>query len=189
MKGVLAEHMAVRSRVGMFDVSHMGDILVTGPDAVALMNCVLPSNVSSIKTGKSAYTAFLNKSGLLIDDTIVYRISEDKVFFVPNAATTEEVLNWLVSNSKGFNVKIQNLSSDLACFAIQGPLSKDVAADLGIVFPEPFTFSFQSDKYGGRNEINKKNDLIVSGTGYTGEPGFEMVVDVRSCNKWWVSAI
>jgi len=184
-EGILVEHMAVRSRVGMFDVSHMGDILVTGEDAVALMNSVLPNNVSSIETGKSAYTAFLNDSGLLIDDTIIYRIAEDKILFVPNASTTEEVLNWLISKSKGFNAKIQNLSDELACFAVQGPLSRDVASDLRIEFPEPFTFSFQPDRYGGRNKINDKNDILVSGTGYTGEPGFELIIDARTSKKWW----
>ena len=83
-EGILAEHMAVRKKVGIFDVSHMGDIVVTGPDAINLMNSVLPSRVDAIQTGKCAYTAFLNESGLLIDDTIIYRISNDAILFVPN---------------------------------------------------------------------------------------------------------
>ncbi len=188
-EGILAEHMAVRKKVGIFDVSHMGDIIVTGPDAINLMNSVLPSRVDAIQTGKCAYTAFLNESGLLIDDTIIYRISNDAILFVPNAATTEEVLSWLISNSRKFNVKITNLSADLACFAIQGPESRMVAKDLGIIFPEQFTFSFQHDRYGGKNGINGKNDLIVSGTGYTGEPGFELIVDAESSSKWWSAAV
>ncbi|MCL4451450.1 MAG: glycine cleavage system aminomethyltransferase GcvT [Candidatus Thermoplasmatota archaeon] len=188
-EGILAEHMAVRKRVGMFDVSHMGDIVVKGPDAVKLMNSLLPSKIDAIQPGKCMYTAFLDEAGLLIDDTIVYRVSNDTIFFVPNAATTETVLNWLQTNSKAFNVKITNLSRELGCFAIQGPESRQVANDIGIVFPEPFTFSFQQDKYGGKNGVNGKNDLIVSGTGYTGEPGFELIVDAESSNKWWNDAI
>jgi aminomethyltransferase len=188
-EGILAEHMAVRKKVGIFDVSHMGDIVVTGPDAVSLMNTLLPSKIDAIQPGKCMYTAFLNESGFLIDDTIIYRVSNDTIFFVPNAATTDEVLEWLIRNSKQFNVKISNLSNDLACFAVQGPESKAVANDLGIKFPEQFTFSFQHDVYGGKNKINGKNDLIVSGTGYTGEIGFELIVDAESSNRWWNAAV
>ena len=188
-EGILAEHMAVRKKVGMFDVSHMGDIVVRGPDALKFMNFLLPSKIDAVQPGKCMYTAFLDEGGLLIDDTIVYRINDDTIFFVPNAATTEAVLNWITVNSKTFNVKIIDLSRELACFAIQGPESRHVADDLGITFPEPFTFSFQHDKYGGKNGVNGKNELIVSGTGYTGESGFELIVDAGSSNEWWKAAI
>jgi aminomethyltransferase len=188
-EGILAEHMAVRKTVGIFDVSHMGDIVVTGPDAIKFMDSLLPSRIDAIQPGRCAYTAFLDESGFLIDDTIIYRISSDTIFFVPNAATTGEILEWLTGKSKEFNVKITNISMDLACFAIQGPQSRAVAKDLDIVFPEQFTFSFQHDIYGGKNAINGKNDLIVSGTGYTGEPGFELIVDVQSSGKWWNAAV
>lgn len=139
---IIEEHMAVRTHAGIFDVSHMGDIVVEGSDALRFMDYILPTKVSSMKDGEAAYSAFLSERGTMIDDTIVYRMNEEKVFFVPNAATTEKIRNHLTQTSYKFNVNIYNFSENVFCIALQGPESEHVLKEISLP-PQvkPFTFS------------------------------------------------
>ncbi len=181
--GILKEHMYVRKNAGIFDVSHMGDVLVEGPDVIDFLNYVLPTDISVLKDGECTYTAFLDQDGLIIDDTIVYRISEHKFFFVPNASTTKQVFSWVSGLKQDFDVELTDHSNELACIAVQGPRTKEIASNLNLNFPEPFKFSYiQADHL---NPITSANDGIISGTGYTGEIGFELIVPREESTKWW----
>ncbi len=182
--GIMAEHMSVRKKVGIFDVSHMGDIKVSGEGAIKLLESVLPSSIGSIEVGRAAYTAFLNESGNLIDDTIVYRLSEDSFFFVPNAATTDLIYSW-VRDHNSISAKVSNVSDKISCFAVQGPLSVSVANDLGFPLPKQFSFDLHEDDFHGYNHITGGENVIFSGTGYTGETGFELIVSNDSALEWW----
>lgn len=180
---ILNEHMAVRSHVGIFDVSHMGDITITGKDSVSFLDHVLPSNISKMKSNEAQYTAFLDESGNMIDDTIVYRMNDDSFFFVPNASTTDLIYEWVKKNSNGYDISIKNVSDKLSCIAVQGPQSTEVAENMGIKFPEFFTFHYQDSEH--VNYITGTEGTIVSGTGYTGEKGFELIVPNEDTVKIW----
>ena len=180
---IMREHMYVRKAVGIFDVSHMGDVLVEGPEAVEFLNYVLPTDVSTLQNGACIYTAFLDQDGLIIDDTIVYRISDNKFFFVPNASTTQKVFSWISGLKQNFDVGLSNFSDKLACIAVQGPESEKVASALDLTFPDPFRFSyFQTDHF---NPFTSTNQGIISGTGYTGEKRFEVILPVDDSVLWW----
>ncbi len=187
---ILDEHMAVRRHVGMFDVSHMGDIIVEGKDAASFLDRILPTKISQLKIGDAAYSAFLNNDGNIIDDTIVYRLSLDKFFFVPNASMIDIIFNWVKENSTGFDVRITNVSDDIACIAIQGPESDKVMADLGISYPGQFKFSLQNSSMALKtNSITNSKQLIISGTGYTGENGIEILCSSEDAVGVWRSAL
>ena len=163
---ILEEHMAVRKNVGIFDVSHMGDVIVEGKEAAA----------------------FLDSKGKIIDDTIVYRISENKFFFVPNASMIDIIYNWILENKGKFDVKITNVSDDISCIAVQGPKSEEVINELGLVFPEPFKFIEINGTF-GKNKITGSNSVIVSGTGYTGEKGVELLIPSTNAAEIWEKAL
>ncbi len=125
--GVIEEHMRTRTAVGLFDVSHMGEIWVEGPDAVGFVNYITTNDVSRLVDGQAHYSAFLNESGGVIDDLLVYRFSEDRLLLVVNAGTTEKDWSWIESKKNGFDVTTSNVSSDYCQIAIQGPASLKVA--------------------------------------------------------------
>ncbi|MCL5954664.1 MAG: glycine cleavage system aminomethyltransferase GcvT [Candidatus Thermoplasmatota archaeon] len=185
---ILEEHMAVRKNVGIFDVSHMGDVIVEGKEAAAFLDHMFPTKISSIKNGEATYTAFLDSKGKIIDDTIVYRISENKFFFVPNASMIDIIYNWILENKGKFDVKITNVSDDISCIAVQGPKSEEVINELGLVFPEPFKFIEINGKF-GKNKITGNNSVIVSGTGYTGEKGVELLIPSTNAAEMWEKAL
>ncbi|MHB8361730.1 MAG: glycine cleavage system aminomethyltransferase GcvT [Thermoplasmataceae archaeon] len=174
---IITEHNYVRKSAGVFDVSHMGDILISGKDAVDFLEYIIPSNISSIEVGKCIYTAFLNNDGNIIDDTIIYRINNNTFLSVPNASTTEKIYDWMKLNSKGYDVNIDNISNKLSCIALQGPLSEDIMKKLNMKFQEPFTFSGTIDT------------MIISGTGYTGEKGIEIIINNNKVKKVWSKII
>ena len=181
---ILEEHMAVRRNVGIFDVSHMGDIIVEGKESAAFLDHMFPTKISSLKTGEATYTAFLDNNGMIIDDTIVYRLSEDKFFFVPNASMIGIIHGWVLENKGKFDVKITNVSDDISCIAVQGPRSEEVIDELGLRFPEPFKFIEIKGNY-RTNSITGNNSIIVSGTGYTGEKGVELLVSSFNAPQLW----
>lgn len=180
---ILNEHMSVRKHVGMFDVSHMGDIKVEGKDAESFLDHMLPSDISSLKEGDAMYSAFLNDDGYMIDDTIVYRMKDDSFFFVPNASTIDIMYRWNMKNSEGYDVKIQNFSDKLSCIAVQGPQSIEVASSMNIDFPEFFKFSYTNSEH--ENAVTGTDSIMVSGTGYTGEKGFELIVPNEDAASVW----
>jgi aminomethyltransferase len=184
---IIDEHIAVRKSAGIFDVSHMGDIIISGLDAGEFIDHLFPTDVTSLKSGQCIYTAFLNENASIIDDTIIYKLNDRKYFFVPNAANIDIIFNWLKKNVSGYDVEIKNVSDDIACIAIQGPMYEEVLKGLGYRTVKPFTFSFEKSNY--KNAITGGNDVIISGTGYTGEKGVEIICPADEAVEIWKKSL
>lgn len=178
--GIVDEHMAVRTRVGVFDVSHMGEVFITGPDAEKYVNHIFTNDVRGTAPGKILYGMMLYPEGGVVDDLLVYRTFEENCFLlVVNAANIDKDHEWMKSNAAGFDVVIDNQSEAWGQVAVQGPDSERVLKEAlgidgsGIAFYE----YFESDWKGRR--------MIVSRTGYTGEDGFEVYTDPEgTCEIW-----
>ena len=180
---IIKEHMAVRTDVGIFDISHMGDIVISGHDAEAYVDYIFPSKVSDLKENKCMYTAFLNNDGNMIDDTIIYRLSREKFFLIPNASNIEKIYRWMIDNKNGYNVNIENYSNLISHIAVQGPRSEEIIRKLGMEFPEAFTFIYtDSQKH---NALTDSGEIIISGTGYTGERGVELIIPNEIAADIW----
>ncbi|MEM3565886.1 MAG: glycine cleavage system aminomethyltransferase GcvT [Candidatus Bathyarchaeia archaeon] len=169
-KGITEEHLSVRNSVGVFDVSHMGRVIITGKDAVSFLNYVITNDVTALTPNSALYSVMCNENGGIIDDFVVSRIEEEKFLLVPNATNREKDFNWLIKNAEGFNVKIEDVSDKAAMFAVQGPnaektLQKICTADLSKIE----RFKCTTAKLAGA-------DVFLSRTGYTGEDGFEVYV-------------
>jgi aminomethyltransferase len=164
--GVLAEHAAVREKVGIFDVSHLGKVSVSGSGALSFLNTIFTNDLNRISDGQAQYTLHCNSNGGVIDDLIVYRISESDLFLIPNASNTSAVVSDLAAKAPD-GIKIENLHESFAVIAVQGPLSKDVIKSFG-VNPEMDYMTFEHVNIAGC-------DLILCRTGYTGEHGYELV--------------
>ncbi len=170
-ESIIKEHMYVRERCGVFDVSHMGDIFLTGSGAEESLMKLFPSDISKMKEGDCLYTAFLNNDGNMIDDTIIYKFNKEKFLCVPNAATTDKILDHILKN-KTNNCEVKNSSSELSCIAIQGKDSVNIMKNLGLKFPDFFKFY-------------EENGMIISGTGYTGEIGCEIIIKNNEAVNLW----
>ena len=118
---ILSEHKSVRENVGIFDVSHMGQIFVQGKDTVDFLSYVTTWDMKRQKKGDCRYCHILNKDGTIIDDTIVYTLSDSDYMLVPNASRVDKIYDWLLSNKSGFDVSLENRSNDYFCLALQGP--------------------------------------------------------------------
>ena len=176
--GIIEEHRTVRNAVGVFDISHMGQLVVSGPEAHRWLNYILTNNVDRLEVGGCHYTFLLNERGGVIDDLIVYRSTADKYLLVVNASRTEEDLAWMQQNMRS-GVAIQNRSAEFAGLAVQGPKS---TALFDLFFGE--THSRPS-----RNEIKEIDcDLMhfhIARTGYTGEDGFEIFFPAQHAAEVW----
>ena len=174
--GVLAEHAAVRERVGLFDVSHLGKAQVIGSGALDFLNTQFTNDLNRISDGKAQYTLYCNEQGGVIDDLIAYRNSERDFFLIPNAANTADVVAALQKAAPS-GITITNSHLDFGVLALQGPNSKDVLTSLGIN-PEMDYMAF--------SHVNiAECDVILCRTGYTGEHGYELVPKAADCEKVW----
>lgn len=181
---IIEEHRQVRSKAGIFDVSHMGDIMIKGKDAQDFISYLLPSDLSKAEVGKAVYSAYLNSQANMIDDTIAYKISEDSFLVIPNAATTDKIYNWIIKNKKDYRVSIDNISNKLSCIALQGPSASEVMKK---IMPEAnelehFTFMNASSKFPSKG---LEDSISVARTGYTGEDGFEFIIPNEHAPKLW----
>ncbi len=168
---ISSEHMAVRERVGIFDVSHMGRLEVLGSEAESFLNYLTANDVTRLVDGKMQYSLILNENGGIKDDVTVYRLSEDRFIVVVNAANRDKIFGWFMRNRSGYrNLEYRDITSESVMLAIQGPLSTIVYEE---VFGEPMDLK--------RFHFKVVNDLLVSRSGYTGEDGFEVMV--FSANK------
>ncbi len=174
------EHEAVRTRAGLFDVSHMGEIIVTGPDSLSYLQKMMTNDISKIKNGGAQYTAMCYENGGTVDDLLVYKIEDEHYLLVVNASNIDKDYKWLEEHLDG-NVSIDNQSEKMAQLALQGPLAEKVLLKLasysdvsGIGF-----FKFQQEV-----KVNGKITL-VSRTGYTGEDGFEIYCDSADAVELW----
>lgn len=172
--GILDEARAVRSGAGMFDVSHMGRVTLEGENAAKLLGSVLSVDVSGMRIGRARYNVICDESGGIIDDCIVYRKSDEGYFLIPNASNTGAVLEWLEKWRPSSGVQIENVTSDTAMIAVQGPNAVsivDALADTDLSALRPF--ASVDTMVSGRS-------CMVARTGYTGEDGVELVVNSAS---------
>lgn len=174
--GVLAEHMAVREHVGIFDVSHLGKARVSGDGALEFLNSQVTNDLSKIGNSQAQYNLLCNDSGGVIDDLIVYRISDSEFFLIPNAANTADVVAALRKNAPA-TVTVENLHHDYAVIAIQGPRAGELLAHVGIV-PNIDYMAFQEVEIAGE-------PAIICRTGYTGEYGFEILPSWQNAPQVW----
>ncbi|HRG78507.1 MAG TPA: glycine cleavage system aminomethyltransferase GcvT [Cyclobacteriaceae bacterium] len=175
----IEEHMAVRNGVGVFDVSHMGEFKVEGPQALDLIQRITSNDASKLVDGQAQYTCLPNEQGGIVDDLIVYKIKDNDYFIVVNASNIEKDWNWFSKyNTKGATLK--NLSEDLCLFAVQGPkatgiLQKLTKTDLSAIKYYHFAIG----------EFAGVSGVIMSNTGYTGAGGFEIYVNKAHAEKVW----
>ncbi len=180
--GIVNEHMAVRTGVGIFDVSHMGDIQLAGPQALAAVQHISMNDASRLAVGRAQYSALLYPQGTFVDDVIVHRLGEDEYLLVINAGTREKDFNWVRDNTRQFDCAVNNLSDDFTQIAIQGPkainvLQKMTDADLSAV-----KFYWVT-----RGMVDGLKDTLIARTGYTAEDGFEIYVpsDENTSARIW----
>jgi len=180
-KGVNFEHNHVRNNVGLFDVSHMAQILITGVNAFDLIQKITTNDVSKLIDGKVQYSCMLNYNGGIIDDLLVYRISFDRYMLVVNASNTEKDFTWISLNNT-FGVEILNITDQRGLLAIQGPNAHIVLQKLTNI--DLKNISYYSFKIG---EFADCQDVIISNTGYTGSGGFEIYLEKKFASKIWNS--
>ena len=186
--GIVAEHMAVRTGVGIFDVSHMGDIRLAGPEALAAVQHISMNDASRLAIGQAQYSALLYPQGTFVDDVIVHRLGEDEYLLVINAGTREKDFNWVRDNTQQFNCAVENLSDDFTQIAIQGPkgvdlLQKMTTADLGAV---KFYWVTRGNILLVNHSVRRYfSDILIARTGYTAEDGFEIYVPSDEVTSTW----
>jgi aminomethyltransferase len=180
--GIMAEHNAVRTGVGIFDVSHMGDIRLTGPQALAAVQHISMNDAARLAIGQAQYSALLFPQGTFVDDVVVHRLAGDEYLLVINAGTREKDFNWVRDHTRQFDCTVENLSDDFTQIAIQGPkavnlLQKLTDADLSTV---KFYWVTRGTVCGLKN-------TLIARTGYTGEDGFEIYIssdEATSARVW-----
>jgi aminomethyltransferase len=180
--GIMAEHNAVRTGVGIFDVSHMGDIRLAGPEALAAVQHISMNDAARLAVGQAQYSALLYAQGTFVDDVIVHRLGDDDYLLVINAGTREKDFNWVRENTRSFDCEVEHLSDDFTQIAIQGPkgvylLQKVTDANLVAV---KFYWVTRGTVCGLKN-------ILIARTGYTAEDGFEIYVpaDERTSARVW----
>jgi len=184
----LAEHHAVRKAAGLFDLSHMGEVWVTGPDAAAFLDYALAGKVSAVAVGKAKYSLICNTDGGIIDDLITYRRPSpeegvDKYLVVPNAGNAAVVARALVERAANFDVTVEDASAETSLIAVQGPISEAIL--LKLVPAEQHALVRELKYYAAVEvEINGQ-DLLLARTGYTGEDGFEIYVPNEDAAGLW----
>lgn len=174
---IIEEHKTVRESVGLFDVSHMGEMIVYGEDALPFLNKLVPQDLKKLVDLKAVYCQLTNKNGGIIDDLIIYKLEDNKYLIIANASRIDEDLNWMVRNKLGFNVEIVNESHNYSLLAVQGPKACDLIKSLGLDDLPPFFTIKRATLF----NIN----LWVSRTGYTGEDGVEILVKNEFSEYLW----
>lgn len=175
--GIVEEHEAVRRRVGMFDVSHMGEVTVEGPDAERFVNHIFTNDVSRLTDGAIQYGMMLYDDGGTVDDLLVYRQAPQRFLLVINASNIDKDVAWIMSHTDGFDVHVNNVSDIWAEIAIQGPEAESTLRDvLGI----------DASSLGFYTFLTLPDGSIVSRTGYTGEDGFELYTIPAAADDAWM---
>ena len=180
--GIVNEHMAVRRAVGIFDVSHMGDIRLAGPQALAAVQHISMNDASRLAVGQAQYSGLLYPQGTFVDDVIVHRLGEDEYLLVINAGTREKDFNWVRENTRQFDCAVENLSDDFTQIAIQGPKGVDVLQKLTDADLSAVKFYWVT-----RGTVCGLKHILIARTGYTAEDGFEIYVpadEATSARVW-----
>lgn len=179
-EGVNAEHHTVRNGVGVFDVSHMGEFLLEGPNALDLIQFICSNDAAKLSDGQVQYSCFPNEKGGIVDDLLVYRFNAERFMLVVNASNIEKDWNWVVRHNNEFKAKLTNISSEYCLFAVQGPKSIDSLQSLTTIPLKDIPYyTFKQGGFAGVDQV------IISATGYTGAGGFELYVRKEDAKKVW----
>ena len=174
---IIEEHKTVRENVGLFDVSHMGEVIITGKDSLAFLNKLVPQDISKLYDGKAVYCQLTNKKGGLVDDLIIYKIKDNKYLIIANASRIDEDINWMSLNKIGLDADIRDESYNYSLLALQGPKAIDLMKEMG-ADDIPAFFSIKKSELFGI-------ELWISRTGYTGEDGVELLVKNEHATTLW----
>lgn len=177
-KGTKDEYVAVREKVGMFDINHMGQIIITGKDRFKLVNYVITNDLKKIDLHQIQYSYICNEDGIILDDLLVYLLG-DKILLVVNAGQADILVNHINKHGKGFEYQIENISDQTGFIAVQGPLSLQLCEK---IFGEDFEslnyYSFKNTEFDG-------HEFLISRTGYTGEKGVELIFNIDYTTSIW----
>ena len=177
--GTVEEHLRTRTRSGLFDVSHMGEIDVRGQDAIAFVNRLTSNDVTKLTDGQAQYSTLTTPEGTVVDDLLVYRFANDHLMLVVNASTTEKDWNWIRSHRQNESLDLHNVSSDYCQLALQGPDALSILQRLTpVALPEIKYYHFTEGKVADV-------PAIISRTGYTGEDGFEVYAAADKAERLW----
>jgi aminomethyltransferase len=177
--GVIQEHMAVRQKAGLFDVSHMGEILISGNKAIDFVQHLTPNNAARLTPGKAQYSALTTPEGTFVDDLLVYCLSLSEYLLVVNAANSDKDYEWIISHREGFDVTVENKSDDYTQMALQGPKALEILQPMvRIDLEELSAFGFNLAKI-------EEEKVLISRTGYTGEDGVEIYTLSPKPEKIW----
>jgi len=187
-RGVLAEHATVRERVGLFDITHMGEIFVTGSAAETWLDGLITNRVTGLAEGKIVYTALCNETGGILDDMLIYRLGAAQWLVVCNAANRVPVVAWLQSRRPVAGVSIEDRSLEMSLVAVQGPYSREVVGRLTALADRQDDFN-ELRFYSALNCTVDGEQWIVSRTGYTGEHGYELYVPNAALLPLWEELI
>jgi len=177
--GINEEHATVREKVGLFDVSHMGQFFIKGDEALDLVQKISSNDASKLVVGQAQYACFPNNKGGIVDDFITYKISDDKYMLVVNASNIKKDFDWITRANK-YDATLTNRSDEMALLALQGPLASDVLQKLTTVKVDQIPYY-----YFGVGEVCGIKDVIISGTGYTGSGGFELYLNNKDAVIVW----
>jgi aminomethyltransferase len=180
--GLMKEHLAVRNGVGVFDVSHMGDIRISGPQALEAVQHITMNDASKLAINQAQYSAMLYPEGTFVDDVIVHRLGENDYLLVINAGTREKDVDWVTRNTRGFDVQVENLSDNYTQIAIQGPKGVDTLQKLTDVDLSKVKFYWFT-----HGTVCGLPNTLIARTGYTAEDGFEIYVptDEATSSRVW----
>ena len=177
--GTIDEHMAVRTAAGLFDVSHMGELEVRGPQALALVQHVTTNDASKLNIGQAQYAALTTPQGTFVDDLLVHKLSDDHYFLCVNASNTDKDFQWIVENTKDFDAEVENTSGKYTQIAIQGPRAIEILQPfVNLDLPAIPYYWFANGTVDGVPGI-------MARTGYTGEDGFELYIDPSGSAQVW----
>ncbi|GAA5219750.1 glycine cleavage system aminomethyltransferase GcvT [Membranihabitans marinus] len=177
--GIQEEHMAVRQKAGLFDVSHMGEFMVEGEDALAVLQKITTNNVKSLKIGQAQYTLMTNEEGGIIDDLIIYRLDEQKYLMVVNASNIKKDWDWLIEN-KTLNCRTENVSEQTGLIALQGPKAIQILKRLTDSDIESLEYYHCM-----MGQVAGASSVLISATGYTGSGGFELYINSDQLVSVW----
>ncbi len=178
--GITEEHVAVRTGVGMFDVSHMGEIFICGPDAERYVNHIFTNDVKGLEAGRILYGMMLYPTGGVVDDLLVYKeFAPDSFLLVVNASNIDKDYAWMLDNAAGYDVRIDNRSEEWGQIAVQGPDAEKTVVDV-LGWPGAASLGFYTF-----SDFDCGERMIVSRTGYTGEDGFEIYASPEMINRLW----
>lgn len=182
--GISAEHEAVRTAAGLFDVSHMGEVEVSGKNAFEFVQYLVTNDISVLEDNQIIYTFMCYPHGGIVDDLLVYRFNKDHYYLVINASNVDKDYQWMLENAKEFEVELKNVSDDVSEMALQGPKAEEILQKLTDTNLSEIKFFYC------KRDVNVAGaNCMISRTGYTGEDGFEIYLNHRDAVKVWDAII